>query len=73
MFTIEKNVPLISKQVYPFDKMESGDSFFIPNINTHQINHIRGTAQALKKKMPSKSIVTRREHGGLRVWLFYKG
>ena len=71
MFTIEKNVPLIAKHSYPFDKMESGDSFFIP-LEEKKIDYVRAQINNIKRKMPGKVISTRKEEGGLRVWLINK-
>lgn len=71
MFAIEKNIPLASKQAYPFDKMESGDSFFIP-AEDKKIGYIRAQLNNIKRKMPNKVISTRKEEGGLRVWLINK-
>lgn len=71
MFAIEKNIPLASKQAYPFEKMESGDSFFIP-ADDKKIGYIRAQLNNIKRKMPNKVISTRKEDGGLRVWLINK-
>jgi hypothetical protein len=71
MFAIEKNIPLASKQAYPFEKMESGDSFFIP-ADDKKIGYIRAQLNNIKRKMPNKVISTRKEEGGLRVWLINK-
>lgn len=71
MFTIEKNIPLAATQAYPFDKMESGDSFFIP-ADDKKIGYIRAQLSNIKRKMPNKVISTRKEDGGLRVWLINK-
>lgn len=71
MFAIEKNIPLVSKQAYPFEKMESGDSFFIP-ADDKKIGYIRAQLNNIKRKMPNKVISTRKEDGGLRVWLINK-
>ena len=71
MFAIEKNIPLASKQSYPFEKMESGDSFFIP-ADDKKIGYIRAQLNNIKRKMPNKVISTRKEEGGLRVWLINK-
>ena len=72
MFKIEKNVPLAAKQSYPFDEMESGDSFFIPCTDNKKIGYIRAQINSLKKKYPTKIISTRKEDYGLRVWLIAK-
>jgi hypothetical protein len=73
MFIIEKNIPLAAKQSYPFDEMESGDSFFIPCTDNKKIGYIRAQINSLKKKYPNKVISTRKEDSGLRVWMIAKG
>jgi hypothetical protein len=72
MFTIEKNVPLTSKNSYPFEQMADGDSFLIPCTDNKKIGYIRAQINALKKKYPTKIISTRKEETGLRVWLIGK-
>ncbi len=71
MFLIEKNIPLPRKGanrtqvLYPFHKMEVGDSFFAPNAMQSKIttayNHFR-------KKHAQRKFTTRQENGGTRVW-----
>ena len=73
MFTIEKNIPLTKTSSYPFEKMESGDCFFIPVTDQKTINQIRGQIQSAKSKYPGKIIATRRDTTGLRVWMLNKG
>jgi hypothetical protein len=73
MFTIEKNIPLSSKKAYPFDQMEVGDSFFIPCDDPKKISYIRSQINNSKKDYPKKVISTRKQDGGLRVWLVHKG
>lgn len=72
MFKIEKNVPLASKQSYPFEQMESGDSFLIPETDSKKIGYIRAQLNQIKRTMPNKVISTRKEETGLRVWLIAK-
>lgn len=72
MYKIEKNVPLASKQSYPFDQMESGDSFLIPETDSKKIGYIRAQLNQIKRTMPNKVISTRKEDSGLRVWLIAK-
>jgi DUF4097 and DUF4098 domain-containing protein YvlB len=67
MFEIQRNVPLASKQAYPFDNMKPGDSFFIPS-DDKKINKIRAQLNNIKKRT-GKVISTRKENDGLRVWL----
>jgi hypothetical protein len=72
MFKIEKHIPLAARQSYPFDKMESGDSFLIPVTDEKKISHIRAQINSMKKNYPNKLISTRKEDDGLRVWLINK-
>jgi hypothetical protein len=73
MFTIEKNIPLSSRKAYPFEQMEVGDSFLIPCTDPKKISYIRAQINNSKKVYPDKVISTRKEEGGLRVWLLAKG
>jgi len=68
MYKIEKNIPLTGKATYPFDEMEPGDSFFISVFDEKKIVNIRAHLHKIKQKT-GKSISTRREESGLRVWL----
>jgi hypothetical protein len=72
MYQVEKNIPLAATHAYPFYKMESGDSFLIPCTDDKKISYIRAQINAMKKKYPTKIISTRKEEGGLRVWLLAK-
>lgn len=72
MYPIEKNVPLRSKQAYPLDEMEAGDSFFVPCTDAKKISYIRAQIHGLKKKRPGMVISTRKEDYGLRVWVVKK-
>jgi hypothetical protein len=72
MYQVEKNIPLAAKHAYPFDKMADGDSFLIPCTDDKKISYIRAQINAMKKKYPNKIISTRKEEGGLRVWLLSK-
>ena len=72
MFKIEKNIPLKAKHAYPFEQMESGDSFLVQETNPKKIGYIRAQINSLKKKYPDKIISTRTEEAGLRVWLVNK-
>ncbi len=72
MFKIEKNIPLKATHAYPFDQMESGDSFLIPETDSKKIGYIRAQINAMKNKYPNKVISTRKEETGLRVWLVSK-
>lgn len=72
MYPIQKNVPLRSKQAYPLDEMQAGDSFLVPCTDNQEINYIRAQIHALKKKRPGMVISTRKEDYGLRVWVVKK-
>jgi hypothetical protein len=52
--------------------MADGDSFLIPCTDDKKIGYIRAQINAVKKKYPNKIISTRKEEGGLRVWLLAK-
>jgi hypothetical protein len=53
--------------------MESGDSFLIPITDAKKIAYIRAQINNAKKRYPEKVISTRKEKGGLRVWVLHKG
>lgn len=72
MFKIEKNIPLKASHAYPFDQMQSGDSFLVPETDKAKISGIRAQINSLKKKYPNKIISTRTEDYGLRVWVISK-
>jgi hypothetical protein len=72
MFKIEKNIPLATKQSYPFDDMEPGDSFFVPVADPKKIGYVRAQINNYKKKHKEMVISTRAEETGLRVWLIKK-
>ena len=72
MFEIEKNIPITSKNAYPFDSMQHGDSFLIPCDQKKDL-YVRGQINSLKKYYPNKIIATRKVSNGLRVWLLNKG
>jgi hypothetical protein len=72
MYQVEKNIPLAATRAYPFDQMADGDSFLIPCTDDKKIGYIRAQINAVKKKYPNKIISTRKEEGGLRVWLLAK-
>jgi hypothetical protein len=72
MYQVEKNIPLTATRAYPFDQMADGDSFLIPCTDGKKIGYIRAQINAVKKKYPNKIISTRKEEGGLRVWLLAK-
>lgn len=73
MFKIEKNIPITSikttknfQSKYPFNKMEIGDSFFIPE-KTKKDEKKRKGLYCSAKRFGIK-IATRKGEGGLRVW-----
>jgi hypothetical protein len=70
VIAIDKNVPIPAATrgpapVFPWRRMEVGDSFFVPDrANT---NSLSCNAAALRKRYGLKFTV-RRENGGVRVW-----
>ena len=78
-YTIDKNVPRPERSKYPWDDMESGDSFFVPcpedrRIDTLQKNltTLAKRALARMKRKKWKVITSRREEEGkfgVRIWI----
>lgn len=75
MIEIEKNIPLPKKRnrrVYPIDKMEVKDSFFIAVSNKKDIEVKRQNVYIaiwrFCKKYPEKKFTTASVEGGVRVW-----
>lgn len=83
MFTIEKGIPCPALQPrgvtskYPFDKMEVGDSFFVPvspkegEAVEHALSRLRSNIEGNKRrvvKMTGHTITVRIVEGGVRVW-----
>ena len=69
MFQIEKNVPIPPrreyKTKYPWDEMDVGDSFYVPNTKSGSI--ACGVYRA-SKRFEGKKFISRSEAGGIRVW-----
>lgn len=71
---IDKKIPIPPKKrdsssLWPFDKMETGDSFFVPNVKNIQVaeGSIRGRGDYNKVRLTFRA-----ENGGLRVWMVGK-
>lgn len=63
-YPIESNVPIPSRYKYPFNDLEVGDSFFVPNArraNLYSLASLRG-------KQLHRRFITKAEAGGVRVW-----
>jgi|TARA_R110000787_G_scaffold11778_7_gene38665 hypothetical protein len=77
-YEIEKDVPLChplsNSDKYPFDKMEVGDSFFVPHPEAKTARMAALTRNAGQyKKLPKhvteqRHFVTRTVEGGTRIW-----
>lgn len=70
MYKIEKHVPapedLGGMKKYPFDDMEIGDSFFVPN---GKVRNIKQQVQYYQNKTEKrKRFAVREVEGGVRVW-----
>lgn len=69
MFEIEKNIPIPNPEVgrnrlYPFDDLEIGDSFFVPNKTRHDFSGpLHQASQRTKFKFSVRSV-----DGGVRIW-----
>lgn len=69
-FKIEKGVPIITGRrantggKYPFEKLEIGDSFLVPNKTTNTFgSFLSYWSRRLKRKF-----ISRKVEGGVRVW-----
>lgn len=70
---VEKGVPIptarrVIASVYPFDKMEIGDSFFVATNNKKGRNSSIASAAYLHAKQLGRKFTTRTVEGGMRVW-----
>jgi len=72
-FAIEKNVPLIDpgkrgrRNIYPFHKMEVGDSFFSPSDADVKYNRGQSAAFAHASRYKVK-FITQAVDGGVRIF-----
>lgn len=65
MYEIEKSIPFPHEaKKYPFDEMDVGDSFFVPNKKSGAIS---GSKQIAQRRTGFK-FVCRNVDGGVRVW-----
>ena len=69
MYEINKGVPVPPFAVhrntkYPFRSMEIGDSFFVPDIQHHNMSSV----MAYHKKAYGTQFTARQEDNGIRVW-----
>ena len=70
MYKIEKGIqePRSGhREEFPFEKMEPGDSFFIPKEGPHS-NTVQWAIQRFKALNPGSAFKTRKENDGRRVW-----
>lgn len=76
MFKIDKNVKMPPKgqkpSKYPFQQMEVGDSFFVPNPKDKKRSPITSATHSANKKLAPKRFTSRTvtESGvmGMRIW-----
>lgn len=70
MFTIEKSIPIPAtrkpNEVYPFQELEVGDSFFVP-FTVSNPGSVRACASAYAKRHSVK-LVCKKVEDGMRVW-----
>ena len=68
MFEIEKGVPIPmmgrGRQVYPWDRMEVGDSFFVPSMKRYRFS---GRVRTASKRY-GVTFKLAQEGTGVRVW-----
>ena len=63
-FKVEKNVPFKKSTKYPFDLMEEGDSFWVPEVEAHRA---RSAAHYWGKRNDIE-VYTAAEKDGVRIW-----
>ena len=68
IFKIEKGVPMPrngagGRTKYPWDKMEVGDSFFVPGTRNRGVN-----PGAASLRLSPKKFAMRKVDGGTRIW-----
>jgi hypothetical protein len=78
MYKIEKGIEPVNPnggklgkpRIYPFDKMEIGDSFFVESNNVNQTRNSLGACcyNYVKRNDPEKKFMVRKVEGGVRVW-----
>jgi len=51
--------------IYQFDKLDIGESMFIPDKTIYQVN---AAYQQFRKKNPDYRLVSRKEENGCRIW-----
>lgn len=61
---IDKHVPIPPSGKYPFDELEIGDSFLVPNANSHNI----AAASYAGARRTGYKFRTKTVDGGVRVW-----
>ena len=70
MYEIEKDVPIPERQLksskYGLEKMEPGDSIFIPSET--RLSGIHSLADYYALRHPPKKFTTRKVEGGYRIW-----
>ena len=79
-YTVEKDIPIprrkqggkaiLTYPVYPFNSMELGDSFFVPNYSRDKMQRLTIAGRSYFKKMNKKlTVTTRKQDEGFRVWV----
>ena len=76
LYKIEKNVPLptlVRRNIYGFNQMSVGDSFFIPAtgkvaIGRAQRKVLHAAQVSGNKRRPARKYTTRTATDGVRVW-----
>lgn len=70
-FSVEKGKPLPAypRRRYPFDRMEVGDSFWVPvgDNSERTKSNLNGSARAFGRRKGQKFSI-RRDEDGFRVW-----
>ena len=74
MYKIEKNVPVQGMgrpRIYPFEKMEAGDSFFVKG-DEKKIHSVRQRMMIENRACQTHKWISRTVQGGIRIWCMEK-
>lgn len=71
-FAIDKHIPIptnvtTARTKYPLEKLQPGDSFFIPTTDAKQLKNLRSSLNVRAKKLEI-TVVTLADETGIRVW-----
>jgi len=70
LYRIEKGIPAPSRCSYPWEEMQSGDSFFVPNPSPGKARSIATAGCAFcRRNRPDHRVSVHAVEGGTRYWM----